>query len=295
LSDTHLVKTNVVKTMDIENLASNKLYGGWQKQYRHHSAVLHCDMHFSIYLPPQANTDKKLPVLYWLSGLTCTDENFIQKAGAQRIAAELGMALVAPDTSPRNNEQVKDVADDDAYDLGQGAGFYVNATQAPWNRHYQMYDYIVNELPALIEATFPVSGQRAISGHSMGGHGALTIALRNPARFSSVSAFSPICNPTHCPWGKKAFSAYLGQDNDSWQNYDASLLMAKSTQQIPALVDQGEADNFLAEQLRPESLEAAAQASNYPLKLRRQAGYDHSYYFIASFIEEHLRFHAGHF
>ena len=276
--------------MSIENLSSNKSYGGWHKQYSHVSSTLNCTMRFAIFLPPQASTGAKVPVLYWLSGLTCTDENFMQKAGAQRLAAELGIAIVAPDTSPRGD----DVADDDGYDLGKGAGFYVNATQAPWNRHYQMYDYVVNELPELIESMFPVSDQRSISGHSMGGHGALVIALRKAERYQSVSAFSPITNPVNCPWGQKAFTAYLGSDTSTWREYDASLLMRDAQQQVPALVDQGEADNFLVEQLKPEVLVAAASVSDYPLELRSHEGYDHSYYFIASFIEDHLRFHAKH-
>ena len=276
--------------MSIENLSSNKSFGGWHKQYSHVSSTLNCTMRFAIFLPPQASTGAKVPVLYWLSGLTCTDENFMQKASAQRLAAELGIAIVAPDTSPRG----EDVADDEGYDLGQGAGFYVNATQAPWNRHYQMYDYVVNELPELIESMFPVSDQRSIAGHSMGGHGALVIALRNAERYQSVSAFSPITNPMNCPWGQKAFTAYLGSDTSTWREYDASLLMRDAQQQVPALVDQGEADNFLVEQLKPEVLVAAASASDYPLELRSHEGYDHSYYFIASFIEDHLRFHAKH-
>ena len=276
--------------MSIENLSSNKSFGGWHKQYSHVSSTLNCTMRFAIFLPLQASTGAKVPVLYWLSGLTCTDENFMQKASAQRLATELGIAIVAPDTSPRG----EDVADDDGYDLGKGAGFYVNATQAPWNRHYQMYDYVVNELPELIESMFPVSDQRSISGHSMGGHGALVIALRNAERYQSVSAFSPITNPMNCPWGQKAFTAYLGSDTSTWREYDASLLMRDAQQQVPALVDQGEADNFLVEQLKPEVLVAAASASDYPLELRSHEGYDHSYYFIASFIEDHLRFHAKH-
>lgn len=275
--------------MSIENLSRNKSFGGWHKQYSHHSESLNCAMRFAIYLPPEASDDNKVPVLYWLSGLTCTDENFMQKAGAHRIAAELGVAIVAPDTSPRG----EGVADDEAYDLGQGAGFYVNATQAPWNKHYQMYDYVVSELPALIESRFPVSDKRAISGHSMGGLGALNIALRNSDRYLSVSAFSPISNPTKCPWGQKAFTAYLGKDISTWRNYDASILMQEAVQKVPALVDQGEGDNFLSEQLKPEVLEAAAKTNDYPLELRRHDGYDHSYYFIASFIEDHLRFHAA--
>jgi S-formylglutathione hydrolase len=274
----------------IENVSVNKSFGGWQKQYSHQSTVLNCAMRFAIYLPPQVSSGVKVPVLYWLSGLTCTDENFMHKAGVQRIAAELGIAIVAPDTSPRG----EDVANDEGYDLGQGAGFYVNATQAPWNRHYQMYDYVVNELPAIIEASFPVSNKRAISGHSMGGHGALTIGLLNPERYSSMSAFSPICNPINVPWGKKAFTAYLGKDQATWQNHDASELMRKASNFIPAKVDQGGADDFLEQQLKPETLEAAAKINNYPLTLAIHEGYDHSYYFIASFIEEHVRFHAAH-
>jgi S-formylglutathione hydrolase len=227
-------------------------------------------------------------VLYWLSGLTCTDENFVQKAGAQRIAAELGMAIVCPDTSPRGGN----VANDDGYDLGQGAGFYVNATQAPWSEHYQMYDYVVGELPDLVEANFPVTEQRAISGHSMGGHGALTIALKNPERYSSVSAFSPIVNPIECPWGKKALTAYLGENVGEWQAYDTCELIQKSTQHLPMLIEQGLADNFLVEQLKPENLVSAAKKAGYSVILNQHEGYDHSYFFIASFIEEHLRFHA---
>ncbi|ADJ28564.1 S-formylglutathione hydrolase [Nitrosococcus watsonii] len=278
--------------MTLENLSRNKSFGGWHQQYNHYASSLNCTMRFAIYLPPQATAGAKVPVLYWLSGLTCTDENFMQKAGAHRIAAELGMAIVAPDTSPRG----KEVADDPegAYDLGKGASFYVNATQPPWRSHYQMYDYVVQELPALVEAQFPVSGQRSIAGHSMGGHGALIIAMRNPEHYQSVSAFSPISNPMNCPWGQKAFSAYLGPQMDTWRQYDASELMRAAKRFVPALVDQGEGDNFLHTELKPETLLAAAQISGYPLQLRRHQDYDHSYYFIASFIEEHLRFHRDH-
>ena len=281
--------------MNAENISSNKSFGGWNKQYSHFSEVLACQMRFAIYLPPQASTGEKVPVLYWLSGLTCTDENFMHKAGIQRVAAELGIAIVAPDTSPRG----EDVPDDPeaAYDFGLGAGFYVNATQAPWKKHYQMYDYVVKELPALVESAFPVSDQRAISGHSMGGHGALVVALRNAERYASVSAFSPISNPVNCPWGQKALGNYLGNDRQNWAQYDASELMKASVSAspdlVPALVDQGQADDFLVEQLKPETLEAAAKVSGYPLQLRLQEGYDHSYFFIASFIEDHLRFHAA--
>ena len=252
--------------------------------------ALNCNIRFAIYLPPQVSNGKKVPVLYWLSGLTCTDENFMQKAGAQRVAAELGIAIVAPDTSPRG----EGIADAESYDLGQGAGFYVNATQTPWNRHYHMYDYVVNELPQIIESTFPVSDNRSIAGHSMGGHGALTIGMLNPERYSSVSAFSPISNPINCPWGQKAFTAYLGKDKAMWRNYDASELMRQARQFIPIKVDQGKSDDFITEQLKPETLEAASKVSSYPLELRIHEGYDHSYYFIATFIEEHLRFHARH-
>jgi S-formylglutathione hydrolase len=245
-------------------------------------------MKFSVFLPPQAAT-QNVPALYWLSGLTCSDENFSTKAGAQRVAAELGIALIIPDTSPRG----EGVPDDAAYDLGLGAGFYVNATQAPWAAHYQMYDYVLHELPALVEAELPLSDKRAISGHSMGGHGALVLALRNPQRFVSVSAFAPIANPLNCPWGQKAFTAYLGEDRAAWEDYDASLLLAQYRGDLPMLVDQGDADNFLSEQLKPQTLYTAGMQAKANLLLRMQPGYDHSYYFIASFIEEHLRFHAG--
>lgn len=269
-------------------IQEQKCFGGRQVRYKHNSAVLNCDMQFSVFLPPQA-AERKVPALYWLSGLTCSDENFSVKAGAQRVAAELGIALIIPDTSPRGDG----VADDPAYDLGQGAGFYVNATQAPWAQHYQMYDYILTELPTLLEAQLPLSDQRAISGHSMGGHGALVLALRNPQRFTSVSAFAPIANPLNCPWGQKAFTAYLGEDRTTWEDYDASLLLAQYRGDLPMLVDQGDADNFLSEQLKPQTLYTAGMQAKANLLLRMQPGYDHSYYFIASFIEEHLRFHAG--
>ena len=276
----------------MEQIGSNKCFGGQQQRFRHHSAVLDCAMTFSVYLPPQAET-APVPVVWWLSGLTCTDENFVTKAGAQRYAAELGLALVAPDTSPRG----QGVPDDPegAWDFGLGAGFYVNATEEPWRGHYRMYDYVVSELPDLVGAGFPVDLARAgISGHSMGGHGALTIALRNPGRFRSVTAFSPICSPTRCPWGEKALGNYLGPDRDSWREYDASLLLAASEEHLPVLVDQGEADDFLAEQLRTELLREASAKAGYPMSIRLQPGYDHSYFFIASFIGEHLDFHASH-
>ncbi len=277
--------------MSIELISQNRIFDGWQKRYSHFSDVLKCTMKFAIYLPPCTQSGVKVPVIYWLSGLTCTEENFIQKAGAQRIAAELGVAIVAPDTSPRGD----DVADDPAYDLGQGAGFYLNATQSPWNKHYRMYDYIVHELPALIESLFPVTDQRAIAGHSMGGHGALTIALKNPEKYLSVSAFSPIVSPINCPWGTKAFQAYLGNDKALWRQQDSCELIRLAKIKRPLLIDQGTADEFLHNQLKPELLEEAAASVNYPITLNMRDGYDHSYYFIASFIEEHLRFHARFF
>ncbi len=276
--------------MTLENISCQKSFGGWHKRYRHRSSVLNCDMVFAVYLPPQAEQGAKLPVLYWLSGLTCTDENFMQKAGAHKLAAELGLIIVAPDTSPRG-EGVADDAEG-AYDFGLGAGFYLNATAEPWARHYRMYDYVVQELPALIEANFPVTDRRGISGHSMGGHGALICALKNPGRYRSVSAFAPISNPMNCPWGEKAFSLYLGEERSRWREWDASVLIAEVTEKLPILVDQGDRDDFLENQLKPEALKHAAQASGHPLTLRMQPGYDHSYYFIASFIDDHLRHHA---
>ncbi len=276
--------------MSLENIACNKSFGGWHKRYRHRSATLGCDMVFAIYLPPQAESGRKLPVLYWLSGLTCTDENFMQKAGAQRLAAELGLIIVAPDTSPRGADVPGDP--DGAWDFGHGAGFYLNATEAPWRTHYRMHDYVVQELPALIEANFPASDARGISGHSMGGHGALVAARRHPGRYRSVSAFAPICHPVACPWGEKAFSRYLGEDRSKWAEWDASLLIANAPERLPLLIDQGDRDSFLDTQLMPESLRGAAASAGHALELRMQAGYDHSYYFIASFIEDHLRHHA---
>jgi S-formylglutathione hydrolase len=249
-------------------------------------------MHFSVYLPPAAETGR-VPVLYWLSGLTCTDENFVQKAGAQQYAARHGVAIVAPDTSPRG-EGVPDDPDA-AYDFGLGAGFYVNATQPPWSQHYRMYDYMVDELPTLVTANLPLDGERVgISGHSMGGHGALTIALKNPGRYRSVSAFAPICSPLNCAWGEKALGNYIGDDRETWKQYDATELVRTAKPHLPVLVDQGEADNFLADQLKTELLEQASIEANYPMNIRRQAGYDHSYFFIASFIGEHMDFHRRH-
>ena len=276
--------------MEARKISSNKVYGGLNEQHTHFSEVLDCQMRFSIFLPPGASQNEKVPALYWLSGLTCTDENFIHKAGAQRTASALGIALIVPDTSPRG-EGVPDDPDGD-YDFGLGAGFYVNATQEPWRNHYQMYDYVVKELPGLMESTFPINDRRSISGHSMGGHGALVIALRNPHKYLSVSAFSPICNPISCAWGEKAFSNYLGEDRLAWRQYDATELMKTSDSSLPILIDQGDADEFLTEQLKPGNLEAIAKERNLRYEYRLQAGYDHSYFFISSFIEDHLRFHA---
>jgi S-formylglutathione hydrolase len=276
--------------MSLENIACNKSFGGWHKRYRHRAKTLNCDMVFAVFLPPQAESGQKLPVLYWLSGLTCTDENFMQKSGAQRIAAELGIIIVAPDTSPRGATVPGDP--DGAWDFGHGASFYLNASEVPWRTHYRMHDYVVHELPALIEANFPASDARGISGHSMGGHGALVAALRNPGRYRSVSAFSPICHPMHCAWGEKAFSRYLGDDRARWCEWDASVLIASAREKLPLLIDQGDRDTFLEAQLKPEALLTAAHSAGHPITLRMQPGYDHSYYFIASFIEDHLRHHA---
>ncbi len=270
-----------------ERVERRASFGGWQDVYEHRSQVLDCTVRFAVYLPPQAE-DRRLPVLYWLSGLTCNEQNFITKAGAQRYAAEHGVVIVAPDTSPRGAA----VPDAEGYDLGQGAGFYVDATQAPWAAHYRMYDYVVNELPALVEAQFPVTDARAISGHSMGGHGALVIALRNPGRYRSVSAFSPIVAPSRVPWGEQAFGAYLGDDRSTWAAYDATALIADAAERLPLLIDQGDADEFLDGQLRPHLLKAACEAAGHPVELRLQPGYDHSYYFIASFIGDHVAHHA---
>tara|TARA_R110002111_G_scaffold101220_4_gene156879 strand:+ start:582 stop:1415 length:834 start_codon:yes stop_codon:yes gene_type:complete len=274
----------------MEQIGANRSFGGQQLRYSHQSIVLNCDMTFSVYLPPQAS-DGPVPVLYWLSGLTCTDENFVTKAGAQRYAAECGIAIVTPDTSPRG----EGVPDDPeaAYDFGLGAGFYVNATQGPWREHYRMYDYITQELPDLVQGNCPIDSTRVgISGHSMGGHGALTIALKNPGRFKSVSAFSPICSPVNCPWGEKALGHYLGEDREAWLEYDSCNLVAKASEKLPILVDQGGADDFLKDQLQTHMLQEAADKANYPMTIRMQEGYDHSYFFIASFIGEHIAFHA---
>lgn len=272
----------------MERIERHRCFGGLQEVWQHASATLACTMRFGVYLPPQV-ADRRCPVLYWLSGLTCTEQNFITKAGAQRYAAEQGLILVVPDTSPRGAE----VADADRYDLGQGAGFYIDATQAPWHAHYRMHDYVVQELPALVERHFPATDMRSISGHSMGGHGALVLALRHPGRYRSVSAFAPIVAPSHVPWGEQAFAAYLGGDRSTWRAWDACELVRTARERLPLLIDQGDADEFLAAQLQPERLRGACEATGHPLTLRMQPGYDHSYFFVASFIGEHIAWHAA--
>ncbi len=273
----------------MQKLEDHASHGGRQQVWRHRSQALACDMKFGVYLPPAALQGARCPVLYWLSGLTCSEQNFITKAGAQAHAAEHGLIVVAPDTSPRGS----DVADDAAWDLGQGAGFYVDATEAPWSAHYRMGRYVAHELPVLIEQHFPATAARGVSGHSMGGHGALVTALRNPGRYRSVSTFSPIVAPSQVPWGQKAFTAYLGADRDHWRAWDAAELIAGAAERLPLLVDQGEADEFRGAQLRDDLLSAACAAAGHPLTLRVQPGYDHSYYFVASFIGEHIAHHAA--
>ena len=271
----------------MERIEQHASFGGRQEVWRHASRSTGCDMRLGVYLPPAALRGERCPVLYWLSGLTCTEQNFITKAGVQPHAARHGLIVVAPDTSPRG----EGVADDPAYDLGQGAGFYVNATQQPWAPHFRMEDYVAQELPALIEQHFPATDARGLFGHSMGGHGALTLALRHPGRWRSVSAFSPIVAPSQVPWGQKALAAYLGEDPAAWRAHDAVALIAGARERLPLLIDQGEADEFLP-QLRPELLRAACDAAGHPLTLRLHPGYDHGYYFIASFIADHVAHHA---
>jgi S-formylglutathione hydrolase len=272
-------------------VSRNRSFGGVQLVYAHAAETTGCEMRFGVFLPPQA-TSGSVPVLYWLSGLTCTEENFIVKAGAQRVASELGLAIVVPDTSPRGLGLPGEA---DNYDFGLGAGFYVDATEAPWSRGYRMYSYVTHELRALVEEHLPVDPERVgIFGHSMGGHGALIIALRNPDRYRTVSAFAPIASPMHCPWGEKALTGYLGPDRDRWREYDATALLEARGWAGPALlVDQGTDDPFLERQLKPELLKAAGERAGVEVELRMQRGYDHSYYFIATFIEDHLRFHAS--
>lgn len=278
-------------TSDLELVKRHRSHGGSVEFYRHGSSVCDAPMRFSVYRPPQADRDS-VPVLYWLSGLTCTEENFMAKAGAQRYAAEHGILLVAPDTSPRDLGLPCETA---SYDFGAGASFYVNATESPWSKHYRMYDYVVGELPALIAAHFPVRVDRSgIAGHSMGGHGALVCALRNPQHYCSVSAFAPIVAPSQCPWGRKAFAGYLGANEAAWREYDAHELIKQAEHRLPMLIDQGTEDEFLqAGQLLPEKLVEAARMADYPLTFHRREGYDHSYYFVASFIGEHLAHHAA--
>lgn len=279
----------------MKQFENHKLHNGELQVWQHDSASTKTAMKFAIYLPPKALANEKCPVLYWLSGLTCNEQNFIQKSGFAEFASRHNIIVIAPDTSPRGTDKDgKDVANEDSYDLGQGAGFYVNATQEPWASHFQMYDYVVDELPKLIEENFPASDKRSIFGHSMGGHGALMIALRNAERYQSVSAFSPIVAPSQVPWGQKAFTAYLGEYTANWKHYDTLELMKQTgnSKKLPMLIDQGTADEFLAEQLKPELLETVAKQVDYPLTLRLQDGYDHSYYFITSFIGEHFDFHA---
>ena len=273
----------------MEIFASNKSFGGWNKMFSHFSESCGGIMKCSIYLPPKADLEK-VPVLYWLSGLTCTHENFITKAGAQQTASELGLMLVAPDTSPRGAGVD---GEDDHYDLGTGAGFYINATSEKWAQNYRMEDYIIHELPKVIKENFPVLSERqAISGHSMGGHGALTLALKHPGLFRSVSAFAPICAPSQCPWGQKAFTEYLGDDQMEWLKHDANQMMKTTNMKTPMLIEQGSADEFLERELNFELFRETCSNRNYPATFHIREGYDHSYYFIATFIGDHLRFHS---
>ncbi len=279
-------------TPGVETLSEHRCFGGVVGFYRHDARTTACSMRFAVFTPPQAES-RRVPVLYYLAGLTCTEETFMIKAGAQRIAAELGLMLVAPDTSPRG---VTLPGDRDSWDFGVGAGFYLDATQAPWSGHYRMESYVARELPGLIEAGFPADpARRGLFGHSMGGHGALTLALKNPAQYRSVSAFAPIAAPIQSPWGKKAFSSYLGPDRARWTEYDATELMLRigdASRRPPILIDQGLSDPFLEAQLYPHLFEEACAKVGQPLRLRRHEGYDHGYYLISSFIEDHLRHHA---
>lgn len=269
-----------------------KSFSGRQLRIEHTSSVCRCDMVFSLYLPEKA-TKEKVPVVWWLSGLTCNDQNFVTKAGAQRIANELGLAVIAPDTSPRGDDVPDDP--DGAWDFGLGAGFYVDATQSPYNTHYNMYSYLQKELPALVFNEFSLdSSRQSIMGHSMGGHGAITIALKNQAQFACVSAFAPIVSPINCPWGQKALSHYIGDDKNDWRRYDSCALIDDNGYDKPLLVDQGSADNFLEKELKPHLLQEVAKKHHVDLTFNLRDGYDHSYYFIATFIESHLRFHARH-
>lgn len=272
--------------MSVETLSEQRCFGGVQRVYRHQSAETGTPMRFAAFVPPGRGP---FPVLWFLAGLTCTEENFTTKAGAQRYAAEHGVILIAPDTSPRGDG----VPDDDAYDFGKGAGFYVDATEAPWSANFRMRSYVEDELPALVAATLPVDmARQGITGHSMGGHGALTIALRNPDRFRSVSAFAPIVSPMRCPWGEKALTGYLGPDRATWRAYDACALIEDGARIKEILIDQGDRDQFLRGELKPELLADACRAAGIDLTLRMQPGYDHSYYFIATFVADHIAWHA---
>ncbi|MET3117490.1 S-formylglutathione hydrolase [Undibacterium sp. GrIS 1.8] len=276
----------------LETISEHACYGGVQGFYRHESSEIGLPMRFSVFQPPQAK-QRAVPVLFYLAGLTCNEETFMIKAGAQRLAAELGIMLVAPDTSPRGADVP---GESESWDFGLAAGFYLDAIELPWEKHYRMYSYVVHELRQKVLNNFTAREDRiGIFGHSMGGHGALTLALRNRDIYRSVSAFAPIAAPTKCPWGQKAFRGYLGSDQSHWLDYDASILMANTDTPFPngILIDQGLSDKFLAEQLLPEEFEMACKMANQPLTLRRHAGYDHGYYFITSFIEDHLRFHAA--
>ena len=274
----------------METVSENRCFGGVQGVYRHQSQHTSTPMQFSAFVPSAAARGK-CPVLWFLSGLTCTEENFTVKAGAQKYAESYGMIVIVPDTSPRG---AGIEGEDESYDFGTGAGFYLDATQAPWNENYRMYSYITQELQALVRDNFPIDCSRqGITGHSMGGHGALTTGLKNPHLYRSISAFAPICSPTRCPWGQKALRGYLGDDDSAWTQYDAVELIRKGHRSGEILVDQGKADNFLQEQLRPELLSSVCVETGQPLQLRMQPGYDHSYYFIASFIEDHIAFHAS--
>jgi S-formylglutathione hydrolase len=279
-----------------ETISEHGCFGGTVGYYRHRSAVNDCEMRFAVYTPPAARRGP-VPVLTWLAGLTCTEETFMIKAGAQRVAAELGLMLVAPDTSPRG-EGVPD-AEDAAWDLGLGAGFYLDATRPPWSRHYRMYSYLTTELPGVLERDFPADlGRQGIFGHSMGGHGALVLGLRHPETYASVSAFAPIAAPSRCPWGQKAFSAYLGDDAEAWRDWDATEMVTRAGDlggRRKILVDQGLEDGFLDVQLNPDVFEAACAQAGQALELRRHPGYDHGYFFISSFIDDHLRHHAAAF
>lgn len=286
----NLKRTLALAGIDNEHLVSvNRCFGGLHLRLKHYAETLKCDMIIGVFLPPGVLTDEalKAPALYWLSGLTCTDQNFLQKAGAMKTASELGLVLICPDTSPRGDN----VANDEAYDLGQGAGFYLNATQEPWAKHYQMYDYVACDLVSWCEKQLPITTSRSISGHSMGGHGALTIAFKNPGMYQSISALAPICNPGNVPWGKKALRNYLGDNQSEWKEYDALELLKDLEERLPLLIDQGTDDEFLA-QLSTQDFAKACKQHKHPATIRMQGGYDHSYFFIASFIEDHLHHHA---